>query len=121
MAAAALTMSTGTASAYPDPGIDWDHIYETTGARVYVEEYGDYISVCDTKANGASAYVSVMEIGYSDPSYSMTASGGVGTCKSHRASDGAKYNLNENGTVVLDYVGTGNWSDYVESEFFNDH
>nr|WP_240929904.1 hypothetical protein [Streptomyces coryli] len=114
----------GSASAYPDPGFDWDHIFginsdtPASGVRVYAEENGDYISVCDTAKDGYSAKVIVGEDGYSGDSYGMTASGGKGTCKTHKASDGARYNLEENNGVSLKYWAKGG-DNYAY--FKNDH
>nr|WP_202514827.1 MULTISPECIES: hypothetical protein [unclassified Streptomyces] len=116
-------MSGATASAQPDPGIDWDHIYNPnsptgSGVRVYVEEYGDIITVCDSAKDGESATVWVSEDGYIDAGYSMTVSSGYGTCKTHRASDGGKYNLHEKNYVELTFFAKG--SDNYAT-FYNDH
>lgn len=124
LAAATLMMSGATASAQPDPGIDWDHIFNPnsptgSGVRVYVEEYGDIVSVCDSAKDGKSATAVVTDLGYS-PSreYSMTVSSGYGTCKTHRASDGGKYNLHEKNYVAITYWAKGE-DNYAE--YYNDH
>ncbi|XRQ09526.1 hypothetical protein ACN3XK_01030 [Actinomadura welshii] len=111
--AATVMATTGTASADIPPGIDWDHTFTAPGVKVYVEEYGDFISVCDSKANGHAARVYVA--GY----YDMKASGGSGTCETHRARDGGKYNLRENDRIYLYYRGDDNGNH--GSSYFNDH
>ncbi|MCX0244367.1 hypothetical protein [Streptomyces drozdowiczii] len=124
LAATALLMGGATASAQTEPGIDWDHIFNpyspnpSSGARVYVEEYGDIISVCDTAKDGKSATVEVSEDGYTDSGYTMTVSSGYGTCKTHRASDGGKYNLDEKNYVFLKFWAKG---DDSYGDFYNDH
>ncbi len=118
-AAATLMVSAGSASAYTDPGINWDHTYEASGVRVYVEEYGDIISVCDTKSNGHAATVQVRATDVWPYDYEMTASDGVGTCKTHQASDGATYNLSERGIDLLFDGDGGDWSG--SGYFTNDH
>lgn len=118
-AAATLMVSAGSASAQPDPGINWDHTFEASGVRVYVEEYGDIISVCDTKSNGHAAEVQVRATDVWPYDYEMTASGGVGSCKTHQASDGAKYNLSERGIDLLFDGDGGEWSG--SGYFVNDH
>ncbi|MFK4145630.1 hypothetical protein [Streptomyces sp. NPDC004065] len=118
-AAATLMAGAGSASATTDPGVPWDHTYSAPGVRVYVKEYGDVISVCDTKANGEPATVQVRATDVWPYNYEMTASGGVNSCKSHRASDGGKYNLSERG-IDLAFDGDGGyWSG--EGYFLNDH
>ncbi|MFF3174700.1 hypothetical protein ACFVQ0_19010 [Streptomyces sp. NPDC057900] len=124
LAAAALMMSGATASAMPDPGIDWDHIFNpnsdgpASGVRVYVEEYGDIVTVCDTAKDGESAHVLVTDLSVTNRQYSMTVSSGYGTCKTHRASDGGVYNLHENAYVSLTYWAKGGDS---YAEYYNDH
>ncbi|GGX92412.1 hypothetical protein [Streptomyces anandii] len=118
-AAATLMVSAGSASATTDPGTTWDHTYEASGVRVYVKEYGDVVSVCDTKANGHSAVVQVRDLDW-PYNYEMTAGGGVGSCKSHRASDGAKYNLREGRGIDLYFDGDGGVLS-GEGYFVNDH
>ncbi|MFJ6651049.1 hypothetical protein ACIQPS_36135 [Streptomyces sp. NPDC091290] len=119
----ALTATGGNAVAADTPGIDWDHTYSYTGVRVYVEERGDIISVCDTKKNGHSAFVEVISDGVWPYDYEMRATGGYGSCKIHRASDGAKYDLDEGDGVALVFSGVpgGPYGDYAEAYFKNDH
>ncbi|TRV73756.1 hypothetical protein FKN01_26385 [Streptomyces sp. 130] len=123
LAATALMMSGTTASAQTEPGINWDHIFNPnsptgSGVRVYVEEYGDIVSVCDSAKDGKSATAVVTDLGYSGREYSMTVSSGYGTCKSHRASDGGVYNLHEDNYVAITYWAKGG-DNYAE--YYNDH
>jgi hypothetical protein len=117
--AAALMATAGNAAAEEPPGgIVWDHTYEAPGVRVYVEEHGDIISVCDTKANGHSARI---EVGKDDwpLAYEMAARGGAGTCETHRASDGWRYNLMERVNIQLAFDGNGGNDTW--KLFYNDH
>ncbi|MFF6983713.1 hypothetical protein ACFZAV_40035 [Streptomyces sp. NPDC008343] len=121
IAAVTLTATAGNVyAADTPPDINWDHVYSASGVRVYVEEHGDIISVCDTWKNGHSAHVTVSD-GTWPENYEMTANGGYGSCKTHRASDGRKYNLDETG-VDLFYYGI-EYDDYAyeEAYFVNDH
>ncbi|MGW8885086.1 hypothetical protein [Streptomyces sp. NPDC055749] len=121
-AAATLMVTPGNASAAEPPSIgwEWDHILSASGVKVYVEEHGDIIAVCDTQANGDSAMVQVRSSDMWPYNYEMTASGGNGTCKTHRASDGAKYNLPEGREVDLWFDGNGGTFD-GEGGFTNDN
>ncbi|MFF0588636.1 hypothetical protein ACFYWD_21975 [Streptomyces sp. NPDC003781] len=113
-AAAALTMNAGSAYA-----IDWDHTASYDGVTVYYEEHGDIVKVCDSKKNGRSASVIVYENSPGDVGYSMTVSSGYGDCKSHRASDGARYNPLEGHYVYFQLdPHTGN---YYTVKWLNDH
>jgi hypothetical protein len=117
LAIAAATLMATAGSAAADPPRDWDHVHEATGVRIYFEEHGDIVSVCDAKANGHSASVIVYA---PEPhfAYKMTVSTGAGTCKSHRASDGGKYNLEEQ-FVRLNFDGNGGGPASVQ--IYNDH
>lgn len=114
LAAAALAMNAGSASA-----IDWDHTKSYDGVTVYFEEHGDIVKVCDTAKNGRSASVIVYEDSPGDVGYSMTVSTGKGDCKSHRASDGARYNPLENHYVYFQL--DPHTSKYYTAKWFNDH
>jgi len=115
MAIAAVTLmaTAGNAAAgEPPPGINWDHTLTAEGVRVYVEEHGDIISVCDAKANGRAAWVQVF-VGES-AAYEMTVTEGAGSCETRRASDGGKYNLREV-SILLFFDGNGgerNWHNF---------
>ncbi|MFJ5779031.1 hypothetical protein [Streptomyces sp. NPDC093094] len=101
-------------------GIVWDHTYTGTGVKVYVEEHGDIVSVCDTSANGHSAWVAVSDITNNISGYKLTVTGGKGSCATHRASDGTRYNMEENARIALNYEGAGGRGSYYVS-FVNDH
>ncbi|WP_329483112.1 hypothetical protein OG555_13045 [Kribbella sp. NBC_01484] len=114
--AAALTAGSAFANEPPD-GIVWDHTYTAPGVKVYVEEHGDYVEVCDTSKNGYSAWV---EVYLGITKYRLTASSGVGTCEWESASD---VDLPENVDILLHFDGRGHDVDHpdgVES-FYNDH
>ncbi|MER7109474.1 hypothetical protein [Streptomyces sp. NPDC000229] len=119
-AAVTLVVSAGNASAEETPGISWDHVFSAEGVRVYVEEHGDIISVCDTKANGHSAVVQVRATDVWPYNYEMRVTAGNGSCKTHRASDGATYNLTEGREVDLWFDGNGGTFD-GSAGFTNDH
>ncbi|MFG3558616.1 hypothetical protein ACGGAQ_29995 [Micromonospora sp. NPDC047557] len=116
---AAVVVFPGSAAASPEPpGDGWDHVFSAKGVTVYVEEYGDIVSVCDSLANGYAATVFV-ESGAGTLFYSAKASNGAGTCTTHRASEGGKYNLPEKLSYTVVYDGSEEASDL--SVFYNDH
>ncbi|KAB2385926.1 hypothetical protein [Actinomadura montaniterrae] len=122
LAAAAIMATAGNASASEPPdGIVWDHTYSYStvpGVKVYVEEHGDIVSVCDTSANGHSATVRVEDrVGYT---YLLVADNGKGSCDSAQASDGGQYNLFEGDTIGLHMTGDGDYSSAYPT-FVNDH
>ncbi|MFE4328007.1 MULTISPECIES: hypothetical protein [unclassified Streptomyces] len=119
LGAAALTGLTAVTA--PSAGaITWDHTYSGTGVKVYVKEHGDIIRVCDTSANGHSAWVAVMDITDNVDHYKLKASGGKGTCATHQASEGGRYNLAEYSRIALNFEGAGGNGSYYVS-FVNDH
>ncbi|NIH82962.1 hypothetical protein [Amycolatopsis viridis] len=116
LAAAGVLVPAGSASAMPDPpGDGWDHTFSELGVTVYAEEYGDRIAVCDTAANGASAVVNV----WAGPWKYEAVASGFGTCTTHRASEGGRYNLPEGVYVDLYYKGDNGYA--THSGFMNDH
>ncbi|MGI6870022.1 MULTISPECIES: hypothetical protein [Amycolatopsis] len=119
VAAAGVLVPAGTAAAMPDPpGDSWDHTFTAPGVTVYVEEYGDRISVCDSAANGSSAQVNVWADG--GWRYKAVASGGSGSCVTHSASEGGAYNLPEGAFIELYYKGVS--TGYAtRSTYVNDH
>lgn len=124
LGAAALTGLTAvtapSAGAVVDPGIKWDHTYSGTGVKVYVEEHGDIISVCDTSANDRSAWVTVSDITNNISGYKLMASRGKGSCATHQASDGSRYDQREGSRIALNFEGAGGNGSYYVS-FVNDH
>ncbi|NIH84570.1 hypothetical protein [Amycolatopsis granulosa] len=123
LAAAALGVLAfdGTASAAPAPpdGGSWDHVWKGSSGdfTIYVKEYGDVVSICDTKADGKTPRVWVGLGNGKTTQYTFTAPGGKFACNTKRASDGAKYNLTEGKryTVTGCAWGCGAWP------FTNDH
>ncbi|GAA3842865.1 MULTISPECIES: hypothetical protein [Amycolatopsis] len=110
----------GTASAAPvPPGDGWDHVWSGASGdfKVYVEEHGDLISACDTKADGKTPTVWVGPGTGETTRYSFRVTGGSGSCVSKSASLGGVYNLPEGQkfTVTACSYGCGAWP------FVNDH
>ncbi|GAB3566387.1 hypothetical protein GCM10027445_13160 [Amycolatopsis endophytica] len=124
IAATVALTGIGTASAAPTPpGDSWDHVWTAKDgtAKLYVEEHGDLISICDTKANGDSAHVHVY-VGVNGPlRYTARATGGKGNCSVHSASQGGKYNLPETNQKIYLWFGGDNSSGDTMASFFNDH
>lgn len=119
VALTATAAPTAQAAIAPPSGGSWDHIYTGTGVTVYVKEHGDVVSVCDTSANGHSAWAQVMDTTTSRY-YIVTASGGKGTCASHSADESYKYDIPEDTWVNVLFEGAGGQGTYTVS-FFNDH
>ncbi|MGH4034366.1 hypothetical protein ACQB60_36215 [Actinomycetota bacterium Odt1-20B] len=114
LAATTFVGSATSASAGPgDPGDGWDHTWEAYGAKLYVKENGDVISVCDAARNGKPAWASLGD-------YSMTVTNGYGSCKTHRASEGGVYNLPESANITV-WFGENRTTRYETVSFFNDH
>ncbi|MFD5702202.1 hypothetical protein [Streptomyces lasiicapitis] len=111
---------TATAGPVPPGGSSWDHVWSGTGVKVYVKERGDIISVCDTAANGHSAWTTVDRLNPDVEGYKMYARGGKGTCTSHSAAEGGRYNLAEGGQYTLNFEGRGDNGGTVAG-FINDH
>ncbi|WP_432589112.1 hypothetical protein ABVG11_30300 [Streptomyces sp. HD1123-B1] len=120
--AALGTMNAPTATAAPAPpgGSSWDHVWSGSGVKVYVKERGDIVSVCDTAANGHSAWTTVDRLNPDIEGYKMYARGGKGTCTSHSAAEGGRYNLAEGGQYTLNFEGRGDNGGSVAG-FVNDH
>ncbi|WP_406453170.1 hypothetical protein OG782_20975 [Streptomyces sp. NBC_00876] len=114
-----VTASPATAAEAPT-GINWDHTWNGKGVRVYVEEHGDYISVCDTAANGHSAFVTVDDVDLNISHYKAKVTTGKGTCVTHKASQGGRYNLHEWSEIGLTFEGEGGRGSYAVN-FVNDH
>ncbi|MHA6619270.1 hypothetical protein [Pseudonocardia sp. DLS-67] len=111
MTAAALVGFAGSATAGEPPPSEWDHRWTDRGVAVYVREYGDRISVCDTAADGSNAYVQV-SWGSDADGYSFYTSGGKGDCRS------SSQNIPEGVWVGIRYAGSG---PIKPAEFKNDH
>ncbi|MEW1686226.1 hypothetical protein [Streptomyces sp. NPDC093594] len=117
--AIATAIAATPATAFAADTVTWDHIWTATGVKVYVAEYGDIISVCDTSANGHAARATITDDTIGFTYYSITASGGAGTCVTHRASDGASYDLIEGSKITISYDGNG--GAYASTGYVNDH
>lgn len=101
-------------------GIAWDHVYSGPGVKVYVEEHGDMISVCDTSANGHAAWVAVDNVSDNISGYKLTVSTGNGSCATRQATQGGRYDLAEYSTIGMSYEGQGGLGS-TYSAWFNDH
>lgn len=117
LAVAAMVATSGIASASDTPGIKWDHIYTAPGAKVYVKEHGDIISLCDTSANGHSAELDIVDYG------ALSARGGAGSCDTSAASSSPFDDLVENATIDIWFDGEGDppYAGWAHRSFFNDH
>ena len=123
-------MTATSASATVDPPGSWDHTWTTTdaakGGTVYIQENGDVVSLCDTAADGLAPRfdVSVEEStvpGAYDTRYTLTASGGFGSCLTTRASDGGSHNLPENWNIGVGIWLGPNYQHSSQHYYFNDH
>jgi hypothetical protein len=124
--AAALASAAGLALAAPahasDPGGggSWDHTYVTIdgGGTVHVQEHGDLIELCDTKADGLSVRV---EVSWDNSAgYVLYDKAGNGTCTAVSATTAAKYDLPENKTIYL-YIAASDNFDWKAASYLNDH
>ncbi|MDX3434388.1 hypothetical protein PV664_36850 [Streptomyces sp. ME01-18a] len=117
--AAAIVAAPGSAFATDTPGINWDHVWTATGVKLYVEEHGDIVSVCDTSANGIAASAVVLVEGEAYSRYQLTTDGGAGTCVTAEAGDGGKFDLPEGKYIALSYDGNG--GEEAFAQYLNDH
>ncbi|MGW7276266.1 hypothetical protein ACWGH5_37915 [Streptomyces sp. NPDC054864] len=113
---AAIAVAPGSAFA-ADTASGWDHVFTATGVKVYVEENGDKVRVCDTSANGVGATAAVFIS--SQLQYTLKDSKSGGSCASTSASDGAWWNLPEGDLIDIAYDGNGGASAYAQ--YRNDH
>jgi hypothetical protein len=130
VAGGTLLTATSASAAVDPPGGSWDHTWTTTdgnkGGTIYIEENGDVVSLCDTAADGLAprANIAVEESsvpGAYDTRYTLTASGGLGSCDTARASDGGTHNLPENWNIgVTIYLGP-NYQHASTHYYLNDH
>ncbi|MCT9010697.1 hypothetical protein [Streptomyces rhizosphaerihabitans] len=115
LAGGALATATSASATVDPPSGGWDHTWTTTdsnnGGTVYIAEHGDHVSVCDTAADGYAPRVRIANEeqtvpGAYDTRYTLTASGGEGSCVSASASQGGVYDLPENVKIgVTVYLG----------------
>jgi hypothetical protein len=108
VAGGSLLSATAASATVDPPSGGWDHTWTTTdgdkGGTVYISEYGDHVSVCDTDADGYAPRVRISNEegsvpGAYDARYTLTASGGLGSCASASASQGGVYDLPENTSI----------------------
>lgn len=111
-AAAAVMTGAGSASAAGEV-----HTWKATGVKVHIEENGDVVTVCDTKANGQAARIDVSVGNSEHVRYSATAKK-KGDCATRRASQHGDYDLPEHRTIRIEYRGQGNGFSY--HSFVND-
>lgn len=127
---ALATASPAAATQLPPPGGgSWDHTWTTTDAKaggtVYVEEHGDLIYLCDTAADGVAPRARIYAWNTTDGyllRYSLTASGGNGSCAHGQASDGGAFDLPENDNINIDlFLGPYPGTNRTQPTFLNDH
>ncbi|WP_410641640.1 hypothetical protein [Amycolatopsis sp. lyj-346] len=130
VAVGTLVSATSASAAVDPPGGSWDHTWTTTDARnggtIYVEENGDVVSLCDTASDGLAprATISVEQSsvpGAYDTRYTLTASGGLGSCATARASDGGTHNLPENWSIGVGIYLGPNYQYSSQHYYLNDH
>lgn len=114
---AVIVAAPGGAFAAETPSGGWDHVFTATGVKVYVEEYGDKVRVCDTSANGVGATASVFIS--SQLQYTIKDGKSDGSCDSVSASEGGVWNLPEGATIDIAFDGNG--GAYVYKQYVNDH
>lgn len=130
VAGGTLATATSAWAGVDPPSGGWDHTWTTTdgdkGGTVYIAEHGDHVSLCDTDADGYAPRVQIANEegsvpGAYDIRYTLTASGGLGSCVSASASQGGVYNLPENVSIgVTIYLGPD--YKYPSTHYYlNDH
>lgn len=118
LASAAILAAPGSASAGGiSPTVNWDHTWSGRGAKVYVEEHGDMISLCDSAANGHGAWLAAEDS--KGHGYTIRVTRGKNSCTTVDTSEG--YNLAEGGIVRLYWDGQGRTSTNYGANFINDH
>ncbi|MEV6182907.1 hypothetical protein ACIHAR_14085 [Streptomyces sp. NPDC052016] len=128
LAGGALATATSASAAVDPPSGGWDHTWTTSDSRdggtVYIAEHGDIVSLCDTAADGYAPRVQIASQASSGAyhiRYTLTASGGEGSCASARASQGGVYDLPEN-TQIGVTIWLGPDRDYQTQHYYlNDH
>ncbi|HEY2674328.1 MAG TPA: hypothetical protein VGJ07_28670 [Rugosimonospora sp.] len=126
---AALATASPAWASDPGGGAAWDHIWTTSdatqGGTVYIEEHGDVVELCDTAADGYAPRVEILtqaSNGQYNFHYSLTASGGFGTCITRSASNGGVYDLPENDNIAVEiYLGPHVGFDGSEHYYLNDN
>lgn len=93
--------------------------YDPAG-KMWFNEYGDVVTVCDNDADGHSVYLSVD--GGVGHEYGVHVVGGEGTCVTHKAAQGGKYNLPEKTAIHFEIWSSAGYSGSVNrADWVNDH
>ena len=103
----------------PGGGGSWDHTWVSLdgGVTLHVQEHGDIVDLCDTRADGLSVRV---EVSWDGGSYYFYNYGGNGTCEAVSASTAAKYDLPE-GKKIYIWISASNNIDNLATSYVNDH
>jgi hypothetical protein len=130
LAGGALATATSASATVDPPSGGWDHTWTTSdsaqGGTVYIAENGDNVSLCDTAADGYAPRVQISNEestvpGAYDIRYTLTASGGEGSCVSAKASQGGMYNLPESTEIgVVIWLGP-DYKYQATHYYLNDH
>lgn len=129
LACGSLATATSASATVDPPGGSWDHTWTTSDAKqggtVYIAEYGDVVSLCDTAADGYAPRAEVFSeesiAGLYDLQYTLTASGGEGSCATSRASQGGVHDLPEGRHIsVTIYLGPDRKAQTTHI-YLNDH
>ncbi|MFG3253660.1 hypothetical protein [Streptomyces sp. NPDC048172] len=123
VALAAAAASLLTASPASAISWDWGPYYDSSkGVKVYFEEKGDRLKVCDIKSDGkwVMAWVDVQ----GGKSIYLADTKNDGKCRYSKASDSSYYNLPEKKWIeITPCTSTGNMCDTTGKtrSFYNDH
>ncbi|MET9255042.1 hypothetical protein [Streptomyces sp. NPDC003717] len=123
-----LGTATSASATVDPPSGGWDHTWYTTdashGGRVQVEEYGDIINLCDTKADGKYPEAHILAydgLGDIRRDFTINAKGGSGVCTVSTASQGGAHDIPEGNTVSVSiWLISGKTNQYT-GEYVNDH
>ncbi|WP_405065185.1 hypothetical protein OG558_24810 [Kribbella sp. NBC_01510] len=124
--AAPAASSSATATTYCKGAGTWDHVWTTTdsanGGTVCIEEYRDIVYLCDTAADGLAPRMNVAtqsSSGQYNTRYTLTASGGNGTCVHAQESDGGSHDLPYDAWIYIDiWLGPLPGSYHYGKEFY---
>jgi len=108
-----------SATIIPPTGGSWDHVWASVGgaATLYVKENADIFALCDTKADGQSAYAVIWyPASPKNGDFDLTV-GGNGTCV---VSTYVDHDIPEGDEVSVDVM-SGYGSDNFHTTFINDH
>ncbi|MFG1626739.1 hypothetical protein [Kribbella sp. NPDC049227] len=125
-ASAAPSAASAAAVTYCKGAGIWDHVWTTAdsanGGTVCIEEYGDKFYLCDTAADGLAPRMNVAthsSSGQYNIRYTLTASGGNGTCVHAQESDGGSHDLPYDAWIYIDiWLGPLPGSSHYDNEFY---